>query len=451
MSGPAQPPVSVRFKTIGADLSDPRKVAVENVLAVLAGRSLDRVLADNAAMLDERDRALAAELSYGVCRWYRRLEALVASLLHKSLKAKDRDLQVLLLLGAYQLIYSRIPAHAALSATVETSRHMGKGWASKLVNGVLRRVQREYPKLAMQADADPAVRCAQPDWLYEAIGEAWPQEQASISDALQERPPMVLRVDLQRVTRTDYAERLVQAGLTCRPHPLVASALILDKAVAVSRVPDFENGIVSVQDAGAQLAASYLDLQPGQRVLDACAAPGGKTLAILQHCPNLAVTALDVDRQRLQRVEENLQRAGLKAELHCADAAQSSGQPWAAQGYDRILVDAPCSATGVLRRHPDIRLLRRVDDIAELGRRQAAILDAMWGLLSPGGRLLYVTCSLLPAENAQQVAAFMSRFPEASAISLPIPPGRKSGKGVQLLPGTDETDGFFYAALLKPV
>ncbi len=435
---------------IGGHLSDPRRAAVENVLAVLAGRSLDRALAKTAIALNERDRALAAELSYGVCRWHRRLDLLVASLLRKPLKAKDRDIKVLLLVGAYQLIYSRVPAHAALSTTVDTCRRLGKAWASKLVNGVLRRLQREYPTLAERVDKDSAVRYAQPDWLYQAIGKAWPERNDSIADALQQRPPMVLRVDRRRISRVEYAQRLVQAGLTGRSHPGVQSALILDQAAAVERLPGFDQGLVSVQDAGAQLAAPYLDLEPGQRVLDACAAPGGKTLAILQQCPDLSVTALDVDEERLSRVDDNLRRAGFSAELHCADAAQTADQPWAERDYDRILVDAPCSATGVLRRHPDIRLLRRVDDIAELGRRQAVILDAMWGLLRPGGRLLYVTCSLLPDENALQIDAFRSRHPQAEAVKLPTPPGCRSGEGVQLLPGTDETDGFFYAALLKP-
>ena len=432
-------------------MSDPRHAAVENVLAVLAGSSLDRALTKAAKTLSERDRALAAELSYGVCRWYRRLDELIASLLRKPLKTKDRDVQVLLLVGAYQLIYSRVPAHAALSTTVETTRRLGKAWASKLVNGVLRRLQREYPQLAERVDKNPAVRHAQPDWLYQAIGKAWPEHRDSIADALQQRPPMVLRVDQRRISRADYARQLVTASLTGRPHPTVETALILDQAVAVERLPGFDQGLVSVQDAGAQLATTYLDLKPGQRVLDACAAPGGKTLAILQHCPDLSVTALDVDEERLRRVDDNLRRAGLSAELHCADAAQTADQPWAEHAYDRILVDAPCSATGVLRRHPDIRLLRRADDIAELGRRQSGILDAMWCLLRPGGRLLYATCSLLPEENAMQISAFLARHPRAVAAKLSTPPGCHSGEGVQLLPGNDETDGFFYAALLKPV
>ncbi len=433
----------------GVRVADPRKTAVTNILAVLDGRSLDSVLADAPEQADDRDRALAAELSYGVCRWYRRLDALLGRLLQKPFKARDRDLQVLLMIGAYQLLYSRVPAHAALSTTVETSRRLKKAWASKLVNGVLRRLQREQAGLEAAVDADPAVRFAQPDWLFQAISAAWPAQAASVCAALQERPPMVLRVDLLQIERTAYAAQLADAGLTAHPHPGVASALVLETAVPVGRLPGFASGLVSVQDAGAQLAAPYLDLRPGQRVLDACAAPGGKTLGILQQQSGLQVTALDVDASRLQRVAENLDRAGLTATLCAGDAAQPQGQAWGTQTYDRILVDAPCSATGVMRRHPDIRLLRRPSDIAGLVQRQAAILDALWPLLVPGGRLLYVTCSLLPAENAGQVEAFLQRHSDARAAGLPTTPGTPSGEGVQLLPGMDDTDGFYYAALDK--
>jgi 16S rRNA (cytosine967-C5)-methyltransferase len=431
-------------------LADPRQVAVGNVLAVLDGRSLDRVLADAPTTLGERDRALAAELSFGVCRWYRRLDTLVSELLQKPFRRKDRDLHVLLLIGAYQLLHSRIPTHAALSSTVEATRRLGKGWASGLVNGVLRRLQREREALEARVDASEAVRYAQPDWLYEAIRAAWPAECAEVCDALQQRPPMTLRVDLRQIARAVYADRLAAAGLGARPHAQVSTALVLEAPVPVERLPGFAQGLVSVQDAGAQLAGAYLALEAGHGVLDACAAPGGKTLDVLQRADGLRVTALDIDAARLGRISENLRRAGLTAELCVADAAEPGGTPWGGRRYDRILVDAPCSATGVMRRHPDIRLLRRPGDIPELVRRQAAILDALWPLLTEGGRLLYVTCSLLPEENAQQIEAFVARHPAAEPVELPASPGRRVGKGVQLLPGVDDTDGFYYAALRKP-
>jgi len=428
-------------------LADPRLSAVRNVLAVLDGRSLDSALGDTPALADDRDRALAAELSFGICRWYRRLDALVSSLLRKPFKKKDRDLHVLLMLGAYQLLYSRIPPHAALSTTVETSRHLGKPWASKLVNGVLRRLQREHESLGAGIDKVAAVRFAQPDWLYQAIDTAWPGSSEDVLAALQARPPLVLRVDLKRSSRDDYLARLTMAGISARPHATVETALVLDAPVGVHSLPDFDTGLVSVQDAGAQLAGDYLDVSPGQRVLDACAAPGGKTLDILQRAPDLQVTAVDIDAGRLQRVAENLERGGCEAELVSGDAAHPQDTAWGGRRYDRILVDAPCSATGVMRRHPDIRLLRRAGDIDGLMRRQAAILDACWPLLAAGGRLLYVTCSLLKAENAGQVDAFLARHPDAEAVELPARLGSRSGKGVQLLPGIDDTDGFYYAAL----
>lgn len=428
-------------------MADPRLAAVRNVLAVLDGASLDSALAAATDSVDDRDRALAAELSFGVCRWHRRLDALITMLLRKPFKKRDRDLQVLLLVGAYQLLYSRIPPHAALSTTVETTRHLGKPWASKLVNGVLRRLQRERDTLEAAVDKDAAVKNAQPEWLYRALLSTWPQHGAEVLAALQGRPPMVLRVDLNQISRADYVHRLTEAGIAARPHAAVETALILDAPVAVKALPGFETGLVSVQDAGAQLAGEYLDVRSGMRVLDACAAPGGKTLDILQRASDLQVTAVDLDPGRLQRVAENLRRGGVKAQLEAADAADPQGGAWGKGLYDRILVDAPCSATGVMRRHPDIRLLRRASDVPGLVQRQAAILDTCWSLLVPGGRLLYVTCSLLAAENAEQVDAFLTRHAEAEAVELPSGSGSRSGKGVQLLPGIDDTDGFFYAAL----
>lgn len=428
-------------------LADPRTTAVGNVLAVLEGRSLDSVLATLPATADDRDRALAAELSFGVCRWYRRLDALVASLLQKPFRKKDRDLHVLLLVGAYQLLYSRVPPHAAVSTTVESCRRLGKSWASKLVNGVLRRLQREQQALTTRVDADEAVRYAQPGWLFEALKAAWPDQSGQILAALQARPPMTLRVDLNQISRADYIDRLAASGLTARPHATVPTAVVLDSPVAVNRLPGFAEGLVSVQDAGAQLAGDYLDVRAGQTILDACAAPGGKTLDILQRAPRLRLTALDVDPERLNRVAENLRRAGLDAGVEAGDAALPDGTAWGGRRYDRILVDAPCSATGVMRRHPDIRLLRRASDVAGLVRRQESILAALWPLLAPGGRLLYVTCSLLPAENAQQIASFLGSHADAESVELPATPGTRCGKGVQLLPGIDDTDGFYYAAL----
>jgi 16S rRNA (cytosine967-C5)-methyltransferase len=431
-------------------LADPRLVAVEVVSAVLDGRALDQALAERSPRLAERDRALAAELSYGACRWYRRLDALIGRLLRRPLKARDRDLHLLLVIAAYQLLYSRVPAHAAVATAVDATRRLGKAWAGKLVNAVLRTLQREQQRLGAAVDAEPALRYAQPDWLYRAVVEAWPAQCEVIFDALQRRPPMTLRVDLRRIARAAYVDRLAAAGIAAHAHATVPSALTLAVPAPVHALPGFDSGLVSVQDAGAQIAGSLLDVHPGQRILDACAAPGGKTLDILQRADDVELVALDVDPQRLQRVADNLRRARLHAELHAADAAEPAGADWSRRPFDRILLDAPCSATGVMRRHPDIRLLRREGDIGPLAERQARMLDALWPLLAPGGRLVYATCSLLPVENRLQIDAFRSREPRALSLALPQRPGSEAGDGVQLLPGVDDTDGFYYAALEKP-
>jgi len=423
--------------------ADPRIQAVRNLQQVLKGRSLDVVLA-RPSSLTEQDRALAAELSFGVCRWYRRLDALIGQLLNKPLRSKEQDVHLLLLLGAYQLLYSRVPAHAAVSATVEAVRGLGKKWAVKLVNGVLRRLQRELASLEARVDENPGQRWAQPGWFVDAMHAAWPDHWQDILQSMQQRPPMTLRVNLAKTTREDYAAKLLQAGLSAQPVASVPSALLLDKPAPVTQLPDFDQGLVSVQDAAAQLAAL-------QKILDACAAPGGKTMHLLEQAADLELVALDVDEQRLGRVHENLQRGGLRAEVCQGDAALPSGTTWGAQRYDRILLDAPCSATGVMRRHPDIRLLRRADDIGELVTRQAAIVDSLWQLLAPGGKLLYATCSVMPQENFQQIEHFMSTHTEARLIELPVDWGRSCGCGRQILPGEDGMDGFYYALLEKPL
>ncbi len=429
--------------------SDPRIQAVRNLQQVLKGRSLDVVLA-RPTSLSEQDRALAAELSFGVCRWYRRLDALIGQLLNKPLRNKEQDIQLLLMLGAYQLLYSRVPAHAAVSATVEAVRGLGKKWAVKLVNGVLRRLQRERESLSARVDQVPEQRWAQPDWFVDAMRTAWPQHWRDILQSLQQRPPMTLRVNLAMITREDYAAKLLQAGFAAAAVANVPSALVLDKAAPVTRLPGFDQGLVSVQDAAAQLAALLLDIQPGQKILDACAAPGGKTMHLLEQAADLQLVAVDVDEQRLGRVHENLQRGGMQATVCQGDAALPQGSAWGAQRYDRILLDAPCSATGVMRRHPDIRLLRRVDDIAGLVGRQAAMVDSLWQRLAPGGKLLYVTCSVMPQENYQQIERFMARQPEARLIELPDHWGSACVCGRQILPGEDGMDGFYYALLEKP-
>ena len=432
--------------------ADPRLVAIANLAAVADGRSLDSVLADRAGQLPEQDRAFAAELSYGLCRWYRQLHAVIAARLNKPLRDKDRDIHFLLMLGAYQLLHGNTPAHAAVSTSVELTRRLDKGWAGKLVNAVLRGIQRDMGQadsaLKRQIDSDLSLRFAQPKWFVKAVQKAWPGREEAILDALQERAPMTLRLDTRRCPRADYLARLEAQGIQAQALDAVPTAVVLQHPLPVQQVPGFDDGLVSVQDAGAQLAGQVLDVRAQQRVLDACAAPGGKTGHILELGDDLAVTAVDVDAQRLQRVTENLRRLRREAHLLVADAA-SPPQAWRERPFDRILVDAPCSATGVMRRHPDIRLLRRREDIDNLARRQAAILDALWPCLRTGGKLLYATCSLLPQENYLQVEAFLQRTPDARSIGLTQSWGHACAVGRQTLPGEMTMDGFYYALLEK--
>jgi 16S rRNA (cytosine967-C5)-methyltransferase len=261
---------------------------------------------------------------------------------------------------------------------------------------------------------------------------------------------MTLRVHSRRIPRDRYLERLARAGIEAQALPQVPDALVLAQPLPVQQLPGFGEGLVSVQDAGAQLAARLLDVHAGQRILDACAAPGGKTGHILELADDLDVTAMDVDRERLQRVQDNLARLDLAADLLAGDAEQPPAA-WRETGFDRILVDAPCSATGVMRRHPDVRLLRRSDDIEALAQRQARILDALWACLRPGGKLLYATCSLMPQENEQQVKRFLQGHADARSISLPVVWGRAREVGRQTLPGESTMDGFYYALLEKPL
>jgi 16S rRNA (cytosine967-C5)-methyltransferase len=431
--------------------TDPRLLAIDNLRQVLAGRSLDALLSDKPTGLDERDRALLAELSYGLCRWYGQLAAIIHARLQKPLRKKDQDIYLLLLLGVYQLMHSRIPAHAAISTSVGLTRVMDKGWASKLVNGVLRGVQRDLtqPASALQQLLHESweTHYAQPAWFVKALKQAWPQQAENILAALQTRAPMTLRLNPKRISMPDYQAQLQQAGLQAKTINAVPSALVLDKAQAVEKIPGFADGVVSVQDAGAQLAALLLDVQNDQKILDACAAPGGKTGHILELADDLKVTAVDVDKQRLARVTQNLQRLKLSAELMLADASQPPAA-WQT-AFDRILLDAPCSATGVMRRHPDIRLLRREQDIANLVQRQAALLEALWPCLKPGGKLLYATCSVLSAENQQQMQSFVQKHPDAHVLPLAQDWGHACSIGRQTLPGEQTMDGFYYALLEK--
>ena len=425
-----------------------RATAAWVIADVLQGSSLTDALGRREKKVGESDRALLQELGYGTCRWYYRLEFLAAKLLSKPLKPREQVVKALILVGLYQLLFSRVPAHAAIGETAGAARLLGRPWATGLVNAVLRRFQREGEALLQEAIEVPGARYSQPAWFIEAVEQAWPQQAGALLGGLLERPPFTLRLNLQKTTLAGYAAELARLGVTARPVSGIPSALILDRPLPVAELPGFRQGVVSVQDAGAQLAAFFLDPKPGMRVLDACAAPGGKTGHLLERGGELELVALDVDGTRLERVAQNLQRLGRSARLVAGDAAAPAGE-WAQHSYDRILADVPCTATGVMRRHPDIRLLRRPGDVQALVERQRAIVDALWRLLRPGGKLLYATCSVLPQENEEQVGAFLARHEDARVVELPSRRGIATEHGLQLLPVDRETDGFYYSLLEK--
>ena len=429
--------------------ADPRLTAALILKEVLAGRSLSEAAPLRLAKLENpRDRALSQELCYGVMRWYPQLAWLLRQLLKKTLKMKDGDVTALLLTGLYQLRYLRVAEHAAVYETAGAANGLRKRWAVGLINGVLREFQRRRQVLLDTMQADDEANTAMPYWLLEHIRQRWPEQWRERVTALNQRPPMSLRVNRRMLERDEYLERLAREGIAASPITATRCGVMLEKPLDVTALPGFQAGMVSVQDGGAQLAAELLDLQPGQRILDACAAPGGKTGHILESAADLEVTALDVNEERLRRIDENLARLRFTAEVVPGDAAAPQGE-WAERQYDRILLDVPCSATGILRRHPDIKYLRRAADIGALADLQRHILDALWPLLKPQGKLLYATCSILPEENETQVLTFLQREPTARELPLSGTWGEAREAGRQIAPGMQQMDGFYYALLQK--
>ena len=396
------------------------------------------------------DRGFVKELCFGTLRWFDQLEFLLARYLDRPLKQRDADIRMLILAGLYQLHHLGVPPHAAISETVEATVELDKAWAKPLVNALLRRSQREYHRLKPELDENPGVRHSHPDWLLDRIRTDWPEQWQTILEADNRRPPQHLRVNLLHNARHSYLEDLERTGIPAQPLDLTPCGVHVTEPVDVNALPGFGDGRVSVQDAGAQLAATLLDPQPGNRVLDACAAPGGKTAHILETQPQIAgITALDVDEKRIARLRATLSRLALEATVIRADAAKTEIW-WDGRPFDRILLDAPCSATGVIRRHPDIKRLKLPAQFPALQTGQAELLAALWPLLKPGGRLLYSTCSVLRQENDRVIETFLESHPSAHPETLRAPWGIASEYGRQLLPGVDDTDGFYYAVLTKP-
>jgi 16S rRNA (cytosine967-C5)-methyltransferase len=424
-----------------------RAEAARAIARVMAGRTLDDALAAcDTSALTTQNRSLLKAMAYGVVREHTLLTALAAKLLAKPLD-KAAEVQALVLCGLHQLRSMRMPAHAAVAETVNAVGLLEAHWARGMVNAVLRRYQRERQALEDALPTDPVVRLSHPTWMVDAIRRDWPRVWKKVLLENNEQAPLTLRVNRRKMSAAEYlARELPGVGLKGHALAVAPEALVLDEAVPVDELPGFAEGVVSVQDAAAQLAVGLLELTPGLRVLDACAAPGGKTAHILERL-DCEVLALDVDAQRLARVEQNLARLGLRAQTRAADAREPKAW-WDGKPFHRILVDAPCSGTGVIRRHPDIKWLRRPADLPKMAQTQLELLHTLWPLLAPGGTLLYGVCSVLDQEGRDVIARFLEREPEARVHAIDATWGEAHAPGRRLAPGGD-FDGFFYARLKK--
>ena len=425
-----------------------RLAAVQTLTRVMKGQSLTTALSAAAGTYDGRDAALLSQLCYSTLRHWFSLNAFLEKLMKHPLRARDLDIKALLLTGLCQLHHSRIPAHAAVDTSVRVARVLGKKWACGLVNAVLRK-SLNSDGLMQEALSSTTARSELPQWLYQRLADSWHDQLDALIAGMNSQAPMTLRINTAATSRAAYDEQLRAAGMAADLCSLSSCGIQLETATAVDKLPGFGEGQVSVQDEAAQLAAVFLDCQSGDSVLDACAAPGGKTCHLLEATPHLELTAVELDAERLPRIQDNLERLQLQASLIRADASEPDTW-WNGEAYDRILVDAPCSATGVIRRHPDIKLLRRKEDIESLVQIQAKMLDALWPLLKPGGRLLYATCSVLTEENSHQIARFLSVHEDAEEKALQLAcKTPDTDHGLQLLPAPGGHDGFFYACLEK--
>lgn len=440
-----------------------RQVAIQVVTNILLQQgSLSTQLARHQHDVASEHIPLLKELCFGVCRQYPLLNSIALHLLNHPFEEKDMDLYAALLIGLYQLGYMNTPDHAAVNETVEACRLLNKDWATKLINAVLRRYQREADDIIEELEAMPSVEYNQPKWLVKRFKKHWPEQLEQIIEASNAHPPMCIRVNESQVSRETYKAQLAEQGIESQDSLLSPSGLYLRSAVRVNELPDFEEGFSSVQDESAQLAAHILAPKVGEHVLDACAAPGGKTGHLLEFAAaqdnaeqTLDLTAVELEPWRLEKIEANLERIGLMANLQCADAGDL-GTWWDGAQFDKILLDVPCSATGVIRRNPDIKINRKPAEINELVEIQKNIVEQVWKTLKPGGYLLYATCSLMPEENEQQVAAFLAAHEDAKEQplnclnqELKITTGLAVSHGHQLFPTLKGNDGFYYCLIQK--
>ncbi len=425
-----------------------RWAAAQVITKILSeGQSLTAALDNTLKKLDSaQDKAFIQAMCYGVCRYYQLLDFILNALLDKPIKSVE--VKSLLLIGLYQLKFMRVKPHAAVSETVQAARNLA--WAKALINAVLRNYLRKQDELEQRANQNKIAALSHPDWLIEQLESDWQGRAEFLMFENNQPPPMVLRINPAKTSREDYLQLLGDQNIPAQTVGFNRPGIILENPVSVDALPGFTEGWISVQDSAAQLAAELLNAHPGQRVLDVCAAPGGKTAHILELHPDLQeVVAVDIDGNRMGRVQENLQRLGQKATLIVADASRPDTW-WDGKPFDRILLDAPCSATGVIRRHPDIKLLRRAEDIGVLVTLQKTILTAIWPLLTRGGILLYATCSVLKQENELQVKDFLATHHDASELPISSEEwGIDSTYGRQILTGSSSMDGFYYARIIK--
>lgn len=426
-----------------------RLIAARVIDAVTDGQSLADCLPMQLAKLeDHRDRSFVQALCYGVCRFYPRLDVVLSHLMTKPMKAKDSDVHALMMVGLYQLMDMHTAQHAAVSETVNAVTALKKPWARGLVNAVLREYLRKKDDLLELINADEEARFAHPVWWISAVRRAWPEQWEAILDANNVHPPFSLRVNQQHVDVEKYLQQLAVLELPAHRIEAANCGVIVETPAAVEQLPGFADGHVTVQDGAAQLAGELMQLSKGQRVLDACAAPGGKLTHLLEIQSDLDVTAIEKEKGRMHFIQENLQRLKQHATLVCGDAGDVASW-WDGKPFDRILLDAPCSASGVIRRHPDIKLLRQPTDIRALAEEQYRILTALWSTLSTDGLLVYATCSIFPAENVDVIRKFLAAYPDACEETIAANWGIACEHGRQILPGMQEMDGFYYACLRK--
>ncbi|WP_444996226.1 16S rRNA (cytosine(967)-C(5))-methyltransferase RsmB [Aliikangiella sp. IMCC44359] len=437
-------------------MTDPRLQAIRWLSQVVdKGRSVNHLLAEYSTnqepALSPQQKALAKQLLFGCLRFYFQLKTLADNLMAKPLKPKDHDVLMSVILGLYQIKYLSTPDHAAISESVELAKKLRKSWATGLINGVLREYQRNHEAIEAKLQKSIQFQTAHPGWIVKKIKQDWSDEANGIVQNNNLQAPMILRVNQLRLTREQYLKQLEVLDLSAKLHPVASDAIILDNAVDVMKLPGFTQGEVTVQDAAAQLAVEMLDLQPGQKVLDGCAAPGGKTTHILQRESSVQLTSVELSPARAEKIRQTLARMQLNSQVMTADITQIE-RWWDGQLFDRILLDVPCSATGVIRRNPDVKIHRKVTDIQPLVTLQQTILDQCWSLLKPGGILVYATCSVFKVENEQQIQIFQAKhkptvlqMPEAIHNSL----SRRAAVGYQIVPGEFQMDGFYLCGLRK--